>query len=263
METNSLIIITGTLFTLALILVGWVIIGVAQRNKTKILLQNQQLQISRQKDIAENTLLSQEKERQRLGLELHDDLGPTFAAININLKRVRSFISKGDKDMALAIADSTSIQLTDAVGKFSEVSRVLYPVIFNREGLDAAVLDIIENYNTNSDIKFSAQLETSTITSELAKLVIYRVCQELTTNAVKHSRASEVSIGVLANYETIKLSYKDNGVGFKQNTVHAGLGLNSINGRVEALNGTVTTNTNKGEGLQVFINIPNEKNSHS
>jgi len=49
METNTLIIVIGTLFTLALILSGWVIIGLAQRNKTKVLLEHQRLQISRQK----------------------------------------------------------------------------------------------------------------------------------------------------------------------------------------------------------------------
>jgi signal transduction histidine kinase len=261
METNTLIIVIGTLFTLALILSGWVIIGLAQRNKTKVLLEHQRLQISRQKDIAENTLSSQEQERQRLGLELHDDLGPIFTAISVNLKRVTSFVEKGKKDKALSILKDTSEQLTDAVGRFSEVSRVLYPVIFNREGLEVAVLDIINNYGNKTGITFSTQLKTEAIESDLVRLAIYRVVQELTTNAVKHSQASKVSLSIVADSEHINLIYIDNGVGFEINSKFSGLGLNSINGRVEALNGTVSTAINKG--LEIKIYIPNEKNSSS
>lgn len=261
METNSLIIIIGTLFTLALILSGWVIIGLAQRNKTKVLLEHQRLQISRQKDIAENTLSSQEQERQRLGLELHDDLGPTFSAIKINLKRVTSFVEKGNNNKALSILTDTSEQLTDAVGRFSEVSRVLYPVIFNREGLEVAVLDIINNYGNKTSITFSTQLKTEAIESDLVRLAIYRVVQELTTNAVKHSQATKVSVSIVADSEHINLIYIDNGIGFEPDSKFSGLGLNSINGRVKALNGTVNTTANKG--IEIKIYIPNEKSRSS
>ena len=261
METNSLIIIIGTLFTLALILSGWVIIGLAQRNKTKVLLEHQRLQISRQKDIAENTLSSQEQERQRLGLELHDDLGPTFSAIKINLKRVTSFVEKGNNNKALSILTDTSEQLTDAVGRFSEVSRVLYPVIFNREGLEVAVLDIINNYGNKTSITFSTQLKTEAIESDLVRLAIYRVVQELTTNAVKHSQATKVSVSIVADSEHINLIYIDNGIGFEPDSKFSGLGLNSINGRVKALNGTVNTTANKG--IEIKIYIANEKSRSS
>ena len=90
------------------------------------------LQLVRQQEISRNTLLTQEKERQRIGLELHDDLGPTFAAICVNLKRIRTFIKKEDFTMADEISKETSLALKEAVSNFSEISRVLYPVIFNR-----------------------------------------------------------------------------------------------------------------------------------
>jgi len=263
METNSLIIIIGTLFTLALILTGWVIIGFAQRSKSKAIAHSQRMKINRQQEIAENTLLSQERERQRLGLELHDDLGPVFASINVDLKRVRSFIEKEKYAKALSIAEETSSGLTDAVGKFSEVSRVLYPVIFNREGLKAAIMDIVENYNNKTNIKFSVKFSIEPIESELIELVIYRVVQELTTNAMKHSSASKVEINLIANEEMVDLSYVDNGVGFDHMQKSSGLGLNSIKGRVEAIGGSVNITTAIDQGLKVKIRIPNEKNSNS
>lgn len=258
METNSLIIIIGTLFTFSIILLGGAVIAIIQKRKTQALISYNDLQLTRQQEISRNTLLSQEKERQRIGLELHDDLGPTFAAISVDIKRIRTSIEKGNSDKASQIANETSIALKDAVTKFSEVSRILYPVIFNREGLKAAIENIADRYNETSSIHFTLDYSLHQVSNELTKLVIYRVFQELTTNAIKHSEATTVHVKICNTSDFIELHYTDDGIGFDTDIKSKGLGLHSIKGRVEALNGTIDILNEAKKGLKVKIIIPND-----
>ena len=182
----------------------------------------------------------------------------------LDMTRIQKFISKGNSEKALSIAAETSLSLKDAVSKFSEVSKILYPVVFNREGLEAAIQDIVDRYNKQERIQFNLDYQLSPSEDQLTQLVIYRVFQELTTNANKHSQASQVTITLKENSESILMSYQDDGIGFDLNAKSNGLGLNSIRGRIEAINGTVQYKTKKGQGLNVNINIPlDEKNSHS
>ena len=214
------------------------------------------LQLVRQQEISRNTLLTQEKERQRIGLELHDDLGPTFAAICVNLKRIRTFIKKEDFTMADEISKETSLALKEAVSNFSEISRVLYPVIFNRERLPEALHNIIERYNENMAMKFSLDYTLGAIENELTKLVIYMVFQEMTTNAVKHSAATKVHIDILDKYSVYHINYRDNGVVYDSKLKSDGIGLQSIKGRVEAINGSVDVKTAPQNGVTKHIKIP-------
>jgi len=57
------------------------------------------IEIVRQNEIAENTIISQEKERQRVGLELHDELGPTFAAVRFNVARIKQKATKHNDEL--------------------------------------------------------------------------------------------------------------------------------------------------------------------
>lgn len=263
MEENVLIVIIGTLFTLALILISSVVIVISQNKKTEALNQYQKLALTLQKEISENTLLSQERERQRVGLELHDDLGPSFAAIRNNLARVVSQLDQNQVSNAKKISIETSKELRDALNRFANISKILYPVILNRNGLAAALEDLANKLNESGKTKISLELSLDTITKELITIVLFRVTQELFTNAQKHSEATQISLEIGDKDGVIYLDYNDDGVGFNASDKYSGLGLESIKGRVSALDGTVQFDSVTSQGVEVKIRIPNEKNSNS
>ena len=252
----DVLIITGTVFTLSIILAGAFIIVSAQRKKAKILLELRELELKRQKDISENTLQSQENERQKIGMELHDELGPSFAAIRLDISRMQQKIESNELDEVQDIAQKTSSDLKHAINQFSDVSRILYPVIFKRHGLKAAVTDIIDRYNHNSSIKFTFDYNLQAEHKEIVALVLYRICQELTTNAMKHSNANHVTISLYEKNKHILLDYKDDGIGFNTNLDYKGLGLNSIKGRVNAVDGNIHFSSIINEGLELTLSIP-------
>lgn len=263
MEQTTLIVIIGTLFTIGLILVVSIIIAISQSKKSEAQNKLQKLELNRQKEISENTLLSQERERQRVGLELHDDLGPSFSAIRNNLVRVVSQLDRNEIEKAKEISMSTSLELKEAITRFANVSKVLYPVILNRNGLQAAIEDLANKLNESGRLKITLSLSIEDISKELIQLVLYRVSQELLTNAQKHSQANQVSLSITEKNGIILLDYIDDGVGFDTTTGYSGLGLESIKGRVNAINGSVDFRSVKNEGLTVKINIPNEQDSDS
>lgn len=263
MEINTLIIIIGTLFTLALILGSSIVIVRAQNKKTEALNQLQKLELNRQKEISENTLLSQERERQSVGLELHDDLGPSFAAIRNNLARVIAQLDQNNIKKARSISVDTSSDLKSAIDRFADVSKTLYPVILNRNGLEAAIEDLASKLEETGQAKINVKISLDNTSKELIELVLFRVTQELFTNAQKHSNAKQIELDISDRKGIILLNYSDDGLGFDDSKNFEGLGLESIKGRVSALDGSIDFITSPTKGLIVRISIPNEKNSDS
>lgn len=256
MEANTIIIILGTAFTLLILALTMIIVVTGQKKKSELELQVQLLEVTRQKEIAENTLISQEKERQRVGLELHDELGPTFAAIRLNIDRMQRKINKELLEELPHLAKQTSEDLEVAISQFSDISKLLYPVILVRHGLKQALQDIIDKANIDPRTTFSIDIQIEPSTKEIVNLTVYRVCQELITNARKHANATIVDVKLMPTEEGIGIHYLDNGKGFDPSIIHEGLGLNSIKGRVEAIGGTVEITSNHNKGVQYKIALP-------
>lgn len=98
------------------------------------------------------------------------------------------------------------------------------------------------------------------IDKEIVALSIYRLIQELSNNAIKHSEATNVKFTLTESEGDIHLHYVDDGIGFNIAKKYNGLGMNSIRGRVEALGGNLNMTSNKGEGMTVSITVPKLRN---
>ncbi|MFT5724666.1 MAG: signal transduction histidine kinase [Bacteroidia bacterium] len=258
MEANTIIIILGTAFTLLILALTMIIVVTGQKKKSQLELEMQLMEVNRQKDIAENTLISQEKERQRVGLELHDELGPTFAAVRLNVDLIQQKIKKNEYKEVAALTKQTSGDLEVAIGQFSDVSKLLYPVILVRHGLTHALQDLIDKANYDPRMQFSIDIGIEAASKEIINLTTYRVCQELITNARKHSNATIVSLSLRYNDGRIAIQYNDNGKGFDAEKIYDGLGLNSIKGRVEAIGGQVNLTSKPNLGVQYVIDLPHD-----
>ncbi|MCO4819655.1 MAG: hypothetical protein KC517_08520 [Bacteroidetes bacterium] len=255
-NTNTIIIILGTAFTLVILALTMIIVVTGQKKKSLLELQMQRMEVNRQKEIAENTLISQEKERQRVGLELHDELGPTFAAIRLNVDRMQQKVKKDKVVEIPELAKQTSEALEVAISQFSDISKLLYPVILNRHGLKHALHDLVDKANFEKQTTFSMDINFDASPKEITNLTVYRVCQELITNARKHANAKYVHIDIQKNDNRIQLVYSDNGVGFDNTLDYSGLGLNSIKGRVEAIDGKIHSASAINEGVTYKIDMP-------
>lgn len=85
---------------------------------------------------------------------------------------------------------------------------------------------------------------------------MYRICQELVNNVVKHSKANSVSVVLRKSEKQLTLIFEDNGLGFDLNQAKSGIGMASLNSRIDLLHGKIEFETTENSGTIAFIRIP-------
>jgi hypothetical protein len=91
------------------------------------------------------------------------------------------------------------------------------------------------------------------------EITIFRIIQELVTNIIKHAHATEANISITQLDKKINIIIEDNGRGFNARKVllkDNGMGLKSIEKRVEHLEGIMDVDTTFGKGTNIIIDIP-------
>ncbi len=211
------------------------------------LLQHQQ-QIGRLKAMMEG----EEKERKRLGRELHDGIGGMIAALKMGFSTLQEQYgmqrNKGYNDMML---------LLDETGKeVRKTAHNLMPEMLSRLGLK----DALEQYLTGNKSAWHplhVELQAHGHMNDLpdpVQLAIYRTVQELVKNVVQHAKASQVLIQLNRDEDNVlSLMAEDDGIGFDQTETSQGIGLQNIKDRVNNLQGTLSIHSEKGGGTIIQI----------
>ena len=237
--------ITVSSISLALLLLGFFIYVIKQR---KIRTRQQLLSMEQQKavEVSKALMEGNEQERSRIARELHDGLGGKLTGIKINLENTIG--TKQDDSLQKAVS-----QLEETVSDIRNLSHNLMPVSLVRYGLDAALRDFVQNLQTpNTKIDFYAS-NLSEITDKNKQLSVYRIVQELVTNAVKHADASAIFLQCTVENDLLLIEIEDNGKGFNPKTIRRNMGLNNIETRVKYLNGKMNIDASPGKGASISI----------
>lgn len=88
------------------------------------------------------------------------------------------------------------------------------------------------------------------------KIILYRVLQELFINMKKHSEATLASISFVIKNKILHITYIDNGVGFKNNTLILKNGLQNVESRIKTINGTIIFGNNSHKGFKISFTFP-------
>jgi two-component system NarL family sensor kinase len=205
-------------------------------------------------------LQGEERERSRLARDLHDGMGGMLASVKMKLSAVTDHMDLQQVD-AVAIGDLQTIisQLDLSVNELRRVSHNLMPDSLLYRGLEDALKDLYQNMSqSNIAIDFqSADLRGDY--SHPFLMSVYRIVQELLTNALKHSEADQVWVQCSEEDDILYLSVEDNGNGFKQSTDNVkdkGMGLSNIHNRIALLNGHLEIDTHPGKGSSFHIQLP-------
>ncbi len=114
------------------------------------------------------------------------------------------------------------------------------------------------NENTDTGTKFHCSVAAHLAIDEDLKLNIYRIVQEQITNILKYAAASQATILINENKETVSVSIIDNGKGFDPLIKRKGIGLSNIINRIESYNGEVIIESSPGKGCKLEIRIPHD-----
>lgn len=247
------------LFTvLGIILIGifLIIFLIYNHRKNRIIAAQkiQQLEEEKKHLAARFLVEGEEKERKRVAMELHDNLGVLLSATKMQFSEIRD----KSPDNADLITRATKY-LEQASSDVRKISHNLMPGLLTKLGLFEALEDLFENLDEHEGM--DAIMDVIGPKSRLddnMEIMIYRMVQEIVNNTLKHAKATKIDMTMVINAEELNISYVDNGKGFDVNETlkKKTLGLQSIQSRVKFLNGLISIISSTGEGTFYRICIP-------
>lgn len=212
--------------------------------------------------LAQRVVRSQEDERARLSRDLHDGISQWLVSIKL---QVESGIAKlaaapSSPELARIPLERATGQLNDVLGEVRRISHDLRPALLDDLGIAAALDHLAREFGESTSIatEFSADGMVEGL-SGTAKTVLFRIAQEALTNIKRHANASNMRMQLSGDKEQVRLSIRDNGVGFDvagvaQHPKH-GIGLRNMHERAGTVGGSLQL-TSSPEGTLLIATLP-------
>lgn len=217
--------------------------------RKNIMQQQYQLKIAEmeyQQKLLQSVVEAQEEERKRIAVALHDDMGNRLNILSLLLN---------NSGMPGKDASDISGYVSELIGTVRNISHSLYPVNLENLGLILYIEELVSLLSNK--IIVSLHLANDYKRKNVSKEVqLYRIIQEFTTNVVKHSDASEISIWIKDNPEDMFMVLSDNGHSFDYATTRRGMGLKNIEARIKSMNALYKWKNVLGQGSRLIIKIP-------
>ena len=198
------------------------------------------------------------RERNRISREIHDSVGHALSTAMIQLSAMER-IAEVNNDPLGEMAKSLREFINESFQDVKKAVKDLKPDEYeNFEGV-IRITEACKTFEKLSGVKVKINIsEDKWILSTKQSQNLYRVTQEILSNALRHGKATEIKI--IMNYleNEMVMSFKDNGVGTDK-IEETGVGLKSIRERIQELDGMITIESKKGEGFFVKITIPKER----
>jgi PAS domain S-box-containing protein len=218
-------------------------------------LENQLLQekIKHQKEIAKSIIDTQEKERTRIGQELHDNINQLLLVAKLYMG-----LLKPDEAVNKVIAKKVVESLDMAIADIQTISREMVLPKLKEKTLAESINELVKDVKVTCKfkIKFLNDKQVSEDLSEGKKIALYRIVQEQLKNTIQYSKAANVSIQLIHNPHSVELIVQDDGVGFDPLKKTKGIGLCNIYARTLLYNGKVELNSSPGNGCRLKVTIP-------
>jgi signal transduction histidine kinase len=238
------------------LLIGALLIQAARRRRAERQLQTSQAELrasyERIRDLGGRLLRAQEDERARISRELHDDISQQIAVLGIDLAMLEASPPRGGERLV-----TEAYERTQAVARrVRDLSHRLHPSNLSLIGLPRALERLARDFaNAGLTITFTHGDLPEGLPTEVT-LCLFRVAQEALQNIVKHSGARAATMHVEAVRGELWLTIVDEGVGFERRTAGRGLGLLSMEERVDQIGGTLHVRSAPGAGTRVSARVP-------
>ena len=200
-------------------------------------------------------LQAQEQERQRLAEALHDQVGALLSFTRMSLTTILS-----EAPLPFQEKLQTLLQYLDEVIRSVRLtSHLLMPPLVEHFSLASVLEGLVRRFDQATPamhFTFSVSGEEPLLSTQ-QKLSIYRVVQELLTNALKHSQATEVRVCLRFKARQLIVEVRDNGRGYNpRHIVEAGIGLQNISARLKLLKATYQDRSEPGKGSHFILEVP-------
>lgn len=207
--------------------------------------------VNHQRQIARNTINTQEKERSEIGKELHDNVNQILASAKLFLSS--PFLETEEEREKFTNKAAEHIHM--AIEEIRKLSKSLVSPSAEDLGIIETINDMIADirWAQKIDVSFNHTGFDETKLDYGLKLTIYRMVQEQMNNILKYAEATKIGISIKEQNKKLILTIVDNGKGFDLNTKRKGIGLNNIINRADVFDGKVDIETAPGQGCMVRV----------
>jgi signal transduction histidine kinase len=198
-----------------------------------------------------------ERERIRIGQDLHDGVCQNLAAIDCATACLRQALEEGGSQES-ALAGKIQEYLKQTMVEARNLAHGIVPVQVERDGMISALKELVGNANVVRE--GSAYFESSgdiQIEDQQVALHLYRIAQEAMSNAARHAKGSEVAVRLSADDREVTLAISDDGAGFDTDPkAHRGMGLRTMQYRAKLMGGRLELDSEAGRGTTVRCVVP-------
>ena len=212
--------------------------------------------IEAQKDTHMKALVqTQNDERKRIARDLHDSLGALLSSVRLRFNGLQSDFVKNIPQKITRFNDTMKL-LDDAIQELREISHNMLPESLSRFGLQSALETFVQQINAPEQLDIDLQiLGLEQKLSEDIEVAVYRICQELVQNVIKHAQASSMRIQIIHHEESLNIIVEDNGKGMEKDSISPGFGFSTIQSKVDLFKGTFGIESQPGKGSMVLVDL--------
>lgn len=209
--------------------------------------QQKQLQVS------EAMLQGEEQERERVARDLHDGLGGVLAGMKISLSSMLVEAPQPAEKELHRIVE----QLDYSSNELRRIVRNMMPEALLKFGLETALRELCLSMSTATTTIHFQPFGIQPSLPKQTQVTIYRVVQELLSNALKHAGATSIILQCTQSDDVFFITSEDNGRGFNTGLIDQfkGVGLSNIRKRVDYLKGKMEIETAPEEGTTINIEL--------
>jgi signal transduction histidine kinase len=203
-------------------------------------------------EISEIITEVREQERTRIGHELHDNVNQILSTIKLFLE----VLTPANDNEKMMLIKSREYIFT-AMEEIRKLTQEWVVPRLKEENLTENIQRLVDDINISNVIKIKFEHDNENdILSPGKKITLFRIIQEPVKNILQHSKAKHVDVCVKFRDAYVRLTIKDDGIGFDATQTRRGIGLSNIYERSRFYNGTVDLHTSPGKGCTLIVNMP-------
>jgi two-component sensor histidine kinase len=199
--------------------------------------------------------IARAKERQRIARDLHDSLGQTLTALNIQLQTALK-LWRLDPEAAKSFLTQAQRLGANAIKEVRQSVCLLRATENADKPLEQLIESLVEDIQQVTGLSISTCINLSAALPQEVNTTVYRIVQEALNNICKHAAATAVKIQIKTIPGGVQLIVADNGKGFRRNALPKGFGLKGMAERVAALSGQFHIESEPGKGCQIKVELP-------
>ncbi|MEL6123989.1 MAG: sensor histidine kinase, partial [Bacteroidota bacterium] len=195
---------------------------------------------------------TQDHERARIAADLHDSLGSKMATIKLYLDEM------AESDVAsITKVEDARLLIDQTYKETREITHQLNAGLTLEKGLIPAVRRLASHINASKQLRVEIiEVEADIQLDNAIEFQLLRVIQEAVTNVIKHADASQINIQFTGHDDALNVIIEDDGKGFDNETITAGLGITNILSRLQSVGASAKIDSSPGRGTTIIINTP-------